>query len=230
MKLIKNHQGFTLIEALVVILVVGILGYLLSDLLLRTFRGGNKTQLIGDIKQNGQSALNTIDYTVRTAERIVCPPPGVKTVTTNPADPVPQTAVLATVKNGKYTVFWFNPPKTTSPVENGYISLLSTENDPVNRVGDTIPVGELIGYCSPPSLPGAKLNAEFTKAVFLTDKNTQTGVSLKPGAYFQRNSQAGSKDEVSIQFELGPGELAASSFDTQIGTGAVLFSTTVRLR
>src|SRR5258708_7221356 len=71
-KTMKKEKGFSLIEALVVILIIVLLGFLLSDLLLRTFRGGRRTDIGASVKQNGQSALTLMDTSVRTADAIVC--------------------------------------------------------------------------------------------------------------------------------------------------------------
>lgn len=104
---LKYHYqaGFTIVEALVAIAIIGVIGFILSDLLSRTFKGGNKSQLIGSIKQNGQSVLNNIDLTVRNSDSVVCA----------------QSATYSTLvlnKQGKYVRYRFYPPTSSA---NGYI-------------------------------------------------------------------------------------------------------------
>ena len=215
----KSQLGFTLIEALVVVLIIGVLGFMLSDLLTRTFRGSNKTQLIGSIKQNGQLALNTLDYTIRNSERVICPPSNTSSVTTDSTQPGATIALIATVKNGKYSVFWFNPPKLTSTLENGYIARLDTNTDPITN-----------GSCLPPTDTTSSLYPERNNKVYLTDINPNSGVSLKPGSFFYRSSLPGAKDKIEVSFELGPGENLKGSFDNQIGQGGVIFNTSIEIR
>lgn len=87
----KSSSGFSLIEALIVVSVLGIVGFILTELLFRTFTGGNKTKSLSDIRQNGQTALNIIDQTARSADEIVCA----------------EQTTLAVAKNGLLTRFRF---------------------------------------------------------------------------------------------------------------------------
>src|SRR5258708_6610428 len=97
----KKQKGFTLVEALVSITIIGVLGFLLSDLLNRGFQGGNKTQVTQTIKQNGQSSLNLIIQTLRGADAIVC-------IGDYPVGTPGSNTTLTMVKNGVYTRFIFN--------------------------------------------------------------------------------------------------------------------------
>lgn len=213
MKLTTNYQlpttsqkGFTLIEALVAVLIIGILGFMITDLLSRTFRGSNKTQLIGVVKQNGQSALNTIDHAIRNSDAVVCPQNKV-------AD-----KVLALTTNGKYTVFWCEPPTDT---QNGYIAKIQT---------DTSPLISGTNLCPPPTSPSSPLYPQLSSRIYLTNINPAFGVSVQTRDCFIRDVEPGSKDKIDISFEIGSGVNSGSGFENQIGEGAVLFETTVELR
>jgi prepilin-type N-terminal cleavage/methylation domain-containing protein len=68
--MIKNQQGFTLIEILVVIAIIGILTGITSDIFIQIIRGSNKANVVTEIKQNGDNILNQLERTIRNAEEI----------------------------------------------------------------------------------------------------------------------------------------------------------------
>lgn len=102
-------KGFTLVEALLSITILGVMGIIMANLLSQSFQLNSKSQLISKIKQNGQNALSIIDESVRNADSIVCPTP---TQTTS------NNAILVTAKNGTYTRFNLHLQQTNV---NGYI-------------------------------------------------------------------------------------------------------------
>lgn len=106
---IRNRNAFTLVEILIVLSILSVLSVMFVQIFFRTLRGGNKAQIIGIVKQNGQSALETVDKAIRSADRIVCP-------STNQ---ISDSLVLQ--KDADFTRFRFNAPKS-SPLANGFIS------------------------------------------------------------------------------------------------------------
>ncbi len=69
----RSGAGFTLIEMLVVGLVVGILGAIATTSLISLLRGANKTEIIKEIKQNGDYALFAIEVNLRNSTGIISP-------------------------------------------------------------------------------------------------------------------------------------------------------------
>ena len=68
----QTTNGFTLIEALVSLVIIGVVGFILADLMTRSFQGSSKTALLGTVKQNGQTAMNILDSKIRNADLVLC--------------------------------------------------------------------------------------------------------------------------------------------------------------
>lgn len=58
-------KGFTLIEILVVIFIMGIMATVVSDVLLSVFRSSNKTNILNEVNQNADFILNSLESTIR---------------------------------------------------------------------------------------------------------------------------------------------------------------------
>lgn len=222
--MIKKVTGFTLVEMLVVMAVLSIVGTLILTIFTRTLKGSNKAQIIGVIKQNGQSILETMDKTIRNADHLICICPSTNcAASTNPQI---GNATLVVVKDGVYTIFKYTEPQPPgAPTSNGMIEWASF------NLPDTPPQGtDAKLYVSQFQrvaciLPTLSLT---TKAVNLTDTNTQTGVSVTNLLFTEESHKAGFKDIVNISFTLAPGVGAPASIAGQIDP--VDFQTTIQLR
>src|SRR5687768_12900301 len=71
--LTTNQLGFTLVEMLVTIAILALMGAVMTEVFVRTLRANNKAQVLSIMKQNGQTALETMDKIVRNATAIHCP-------------------------------------------------------------------------------------------------------------------------------------------------------------
>lgn len=201
-KILNSYRGFTLIEALVALAILGVIGFILADILSRGFRSTNKTQILGTIKQNGQSALNILDQTIRSSESVLC--------ASSSVSPFPSRIVV--VKRPKYIRYTFVPQNNDA---NGYITqeTIAIPVPPPDAAG-------AVQYCTS-AIPN---QSDLT---VLTDQNPVTGVSLKTGA-FKQISNSTAKDSVEMEFVLGPGTKAGPAyFET---ANSITFKTTVQLR
>lgn len=192
-------KGFTLVELLVVIAILAIAGGLVVAIFTSSLRGSNKSQIVSNIKQNGQSVLENMDKTIRNADAVVCLSSSGST--------------LVIVQNGAFTRYRFTVPTSMA---NGFIE----QDNPLQPTPPALEADITLftdNVCSDP-VPGANI---------LTDTDPQTGVSAENGL-FTRSKQAGSKDSVTIKFDLSPGISAPQAVAGQIDP--VVFQTTVQLR
>lgn len=197
------QKGFTLVEMLVVITLLAVFGVLILTIFTRTLRGGNKSQIIETIKQNGQIVLETMDKTIRNSDNVVC--------VSNLPDPG---STIVVVNDGIYTRYRFIAPDNGNT--NGFI-----QQD--NPVQPTPPSLESDIKVFTDNVCGDLMSS----ANIITDTNPQTGISIK-SVTFTKSTSAGFKDTVTIQFQVAPGEQAQAAVAGQIDP--VSFQTTIQLR
>ena len=224
-----RQKGFTLVEMLVVIAILGVFGTLILVIFTRTLRGGGKTQIIEAIKQNGQSVLEVMDKSVRNADQIFCP---------SVASP---DNTLVVFKDGVFTRFRIvleqdiiRNPLTLYPPGCQLVNRKSNgciiQDNPTERNPDTNtdegPDNFKRRVCNP--------DDPMVQAAVLTDTNNQTGVSVDCVAsdcvlnpFFFRETAAGYHDQLTIKFDLQPA-VEVSQVVGQIDP--VTFQTTVQLR
>lgn len=68
---LQHKLGFTLMEIMVTIVILGGLGVVASSSLFSLLRGASKTELVKEIKQNGDYALSVMEIKIRNAHDIV---------------------------------------------------------------------------------------------------------------------------------------------------------------
>lgn len=212
--MIKKANGFTLVEMLVVIAILSIVGTLILSIFTRTLQGNNKAQIIGIIKQNGQSILETMDKTIRNADHLVC-----ISTSTNPSI---GNATLVVVKDGLYTRFRFIQPQPSgNPTANGFI-----EWESFNLPTSPPPGADPRLYIR--DFDRTVCNLPSSNPVKLTDTNTQKGVSVVSLTFTEETPQAGYKNIVNVSFVLKAGLQAPAAIAGQIDP--VDFQTTIQLR
>lgn len=67
-----GRAGFTLIEVIVAVSILGIIGFVMASILAKSFNAGDKSQAFGSLKQNGQNIINTLENNIRDSQAIVC--------------------------------------------------------------------------------------------------------------------------------------------------------------
>ncbi|MDO8551147.1 MAG: type II secretion system protein [bacterium] len=66
----RNNSGFTLIEVLMVVFILGIIVVLGSNLFFSIMKGASKAELTKEVKQNGDYALGMMVRMIRNAKKI----------------------------------------------------------------------------------------------------------------------------------------------------------------
>ncbi|MBM3205689.1 type II secretion system protein [Candidatus Shapirobacteria bacterium] len=67
----KQTHGFTLVEILIVVGILGIIAAVGTNVFFTTFRGSTKTKVLTKVKQNGDYALSTMERLIRNAQEVV---------------------------------------------------------------------------------------------------------------------------------------------------------------
>lgn len=198
------NKGFTIVELLVVVGLLAVVGTVLTDIFLRSLRGGNKAEVIARMKQNGQATMDHMGGVIRSANSVVCPQ-------TSISRPSVTADTVAVEKDGTYTRFRFLSPTSS---ESGKI----VQDHPAFTSGSFSQF--LVDICS-------NANYSGTSTVAISDTNTKTGVSIINGVFI-RNQQSGVKDTVNLSFDVKHGIFTPDIFIDQIDP--VTFRTTVELR
>lgn len=200
-----KKNGFTLVEVLVTIMIIGVIGYMLSDILVRSLNNGRKSEVIGNVKQNAQNTLSKMSMVMRGADIVTC----------NSG-----TIIALLNKDGSYTRFRFYPPPSASL--NGSI----TQDFPGTAI--SIPPAASVRLCDGTTYPPEG-------EISLTDSDPIRGVSVVNGQFSLVQTPGSKDSvtihlEVctgaQVQTCVGP---QGGSYQNQL-LYAVPFDTTVQLR
>jgi prepilin-type N-terminal cleavage/methylation domain-containing protein len=72
MRYLRNNEGYSLVEILVVVLVFSILSIITTQSLLNSLRTAKKSQNVNVVKENLEVAASTIERLIRNADDIKC--------------------------------------------------------------------------------------------------------------------------------------------------------------
>lgn len=68
----KKEKGFTLIEILMVVFLLGIVVVIGSNLFFSILKGASKAEITKEVKQNGDYAMNVMERMIRNAQSANC--------------------------------------------------------------------------------------------------------------------------------------------------------------
>jgi prepilin-type N-terminal cleavage/methylation domain-containing protein len=246
----KKEQGFSLIEILVVVGIISVIGGITSTIFIQIIKANNKGNVITEVKQNGDLALNKIERIVRNAEEVSAfgkkstysdvwtwelPADALEHTCTVPAVPADKTLP---VEGGLCALIVKNPAS-----EGGYTQIeLNTERDrdcagtPFTTADqDSDSIGT---YCNgnirivtdnTASSPDT-LKLDDPRGLVITNTEKRSGVSVRPtgtNPIISMRTAAGKPPLVTFNFTLVQGIGASSRYDS---LAEVPFDLTISLR
>lgn len=215
---LSRSKGFTIVEVLVVVSILGVIGYMVSDIIARSLQGSQRTLVIGTAKQNGQVALDSITQAIRNSDLVVC----IGNLIPNPIGSTTGDILALYSQDGRYVRLRYDATRQAIVQDLPQVTFLVNNLNLPARVCDTDPVN------------GVAVNNE----TILTDIGPTNGVLIQkvvdPIAgtlpFFEVKRRPGSNDSVTVQFEVRPRSGGGNLANQLGGTGGVQFYETVQLR
>lgn len=246
----NRSQGFTLVELIVVIAIMGILGVVFSDILVQALRTQNKVQVLSQVKQNGQTVLNDIIYEVQRSDQVICAgsfpdSDGSRIALSSNTGGTGQSQnhpiyddVLVLLRQSVYTRFKYIPPyKENGKLFNGFMISETLGAQMLDQPNSNNPTETNAQYLNQATGGFSALcaNDNFwppdTGQNVISDQDPVNGVSLD---YDQNNpvfaSTGYNNEAVVVRFLAFQGVGAGKTFETTVDSGGILFTTTVDIR
>ncbi|MCL4367050.1 prepilin-type N-terminal cleavage/methylation domain-containing protein [Patescibacteria group bacterium] len=208
------NTGFTLVEMLVAVAVLGVIMIIISDILLQTLRGENKVQTLNQVKQNGQSVMDKLSLTIRESQQVMCISGDGQTIVVHGLSSDSSTS-------GLYTKFAYHSPTVST---NGYISREDFTDIPVHS-DTSLPYSDSELCTSPVS--GTLINLSDPNDL----KNGVSFVQESSGAnIFTPVSSSGYRDVILIRYAVKEAISAGQVFESSVNSSGVQFETSVMVR
>jgi prepilin-type N-terminal cleavage/methylation domain-containing protein len=166
----KNQLGFTLIEILMSVSLVGLIGVAAAGLFYTTLIGNSKKEVLTTVKQEGDYAIGQMEFLLRNAVALAPDP--------NVANSVATCAVGMT----KISIRSKDNGITTFSIQNGKIASQSGTATPVYLTSDAVTIADspsdLVFNCSQASTNrGTYINVGFTLTKTSPDYNEPSTVT-----------------------------------------------------
>ncbi len=183
-----RKKGFSLLEVIVAVTVIGVIGIFVSTILSRSYNAGNQSVVLGNLKQNGQTAISIMAETIRNSEGVIC----------YGGSSQRKNEIVIRNLQGKYIKYRFVDPviSNSTITANGYITK-QEDLDP----------NSYSSFCTS--------NLSSPQPVAITNNNSTSGVSISEGEFEKLTPATASKDAVMISFYVSSPLTATSSAQSE---------------
>lgn len=198
--------GFSLMEVMIAITIIGVVGIISVNIFTQTLKTSSETDTLSNLKQNGEQVVNSLTEAIRSAEAVVCYGPPDNTYL--PPDNTRKNRLVIRTADGKYIKFRFVDPTLGSAgvTSNGYLSRQ-----------EGLDPNQLDTFCS--------TDTPSPAVVVLSNNNSLTGVSISQGK-FNKISGSQNRDTIAITFNVNPALKAGGT----LGSDIAAMQTTVQVR
>jgi prepilin-type N-terminal cleavage/methylation domain-containing protein len=76
-KLLKENKGYSLMEMIVVISLLGVVGVIVSGFLITTMKANSKAEITKEVRQNGDYVLSVMQGAILNSLSVGCTPPNI---------------------------------------------------------------------------------------------------------------------------------------------------------
>lgn len=158
----KQKSGFTLIELLVAVGILGIVGGISTIIFFTTLQGTSKSEVVREVKQNGDYALTVMERLIRNATAITSTCDGTPQPTLiiiNPDQSTTQFSLSATAQIASNAGFLTNNKVSAS---NLSFTCTRTPGQP-----DVVVISFTLSQAGSPTRPAEKASIDFRTTVSL---------------------------------------------------------------
>ncbi len=146
--------GFTLLELLVSVAILGVIGTLVAQAFFSVFRSNSKTEILKDVKQSGEQTLLTMTRIIQNAQEVaVCPSDGTPLDSLALVNPDGGTTTFGCVLDGTITRI------ASTSATNEFLT-----DSHVTIGGSTCAASSLVFECTTQSGEPSKITISFSLA------------------------------------------------------------------
>lgn len=173
------NNGFTLVELLVVMGLLGVITGASLLFLTNILKGSNQARIVSEVKQNGQTVLDSIDRQIRNAQEV-----------DNIAPPLGSTSAIELVLSGGNLYLACFDSVAGPPAENGWIGIANLPGGPYVSLTNRDAVSGINVECAPsPTFNVSGTPGDSYPQVVQVDFNVKQGVEAPGRVDFNASSQ-----------------------------------------